>query len=68
MNDSKPDFAGLGFGTFFVVVGAAFTLHQLEVWELQLSYLLPLVLIGVGVSMLVGWAASMRSDSTREAP
>lgn len=62
MNDSKPDFAGLGFGMFFIVVGAAFTLHQLEAWELQLSYLLPLVLIGIGVSMLVGWAASARRE------
>lgn len=68
MNDSKPDFAGLGFGMFFIVVGAAFTLHQIEVWELQLAYLLPLVLIGVGVSMLVGWAASTRSDSPRREP
>ena len=62
MNDSKPDFAGLGFGMFFIVVGAAFALHQLDVWELQLSYLLPLVLIGVGVSMVVGWAASARRE------
>lgn len=58
MNESKPDLAGLGFGVFFVVVGAAFVLHELEVWELQLAYLFPLLLIGVGVSMLVGWAAT----------
>ena len=64
MNDSKPDLTGLGFGVFFVLVGAAFLLHELDVWELQFSYLFPLLLIGVGVSMLVGWAAS----ATRREP
>lgn len=64
VNENKPDPAGLGAGVFFVVVGAAFLLHQLEVWELQLSYVLPLLLIVIGLSMLVGWGASVtRRDS-----
>ena len=55
--------AGLGAGVLFVVIGVAALLHQLEIWELELSFVLPLLLIVVGMSILVGWAASTRRRS-----
>lgn len=63
MREPGPDLAGVGAGVLFVVIGVAALLHQLDVWEVELSFVLPLLLIGVGLAMVVGWAASSRRRS-----
>lgn len=44
----------MAFGTFFVVMGLVFLLDELQVVDLQLSYLLPLLLILAGVGVFLG--------------
>ena len=51
----------VGIGIFFVVAGIAFLLDQLDVWTIHATYLLPALLIGLGVAMLLG---GMRSSGT----
>jgi hypothetical protein len=42
------------FGIFFIVAGVAFLLDRLEVWNLQARYLLPILLIVLGIAVLIG--------------
>lgn len=44
-------------GLTFVLVGVLFALDRLSVWDLDVSYVWPLVLIGLGVSVLTGASA-----------
>ncbi len=44
----------MAFGAFFVVMGLVFLLDELQVVDLQLSYLLPLLLILAGVGVFLG--------------
>jgi uncharacterized membrane protein YozB (DUF420 family) len=55
MND-RVDHAALVAGVVFVVLGVAFLLDQLDVWEVRLAPLLAVVLIGLGLTMMVARA------------
>jgi hypothetical protein len=46
--------SALVFGIFFIVAGVAFLLDRLEVWDLQARYLLPILLIVLGIAVLIG--------------
>lgn len=48
--------AALIFGVFFVLAGAAFLLERLDVWELRLQNIAPVVLIALGIAVLLGGA------------
>lgn len=52
MTDSRGVFAGL----VFVVIGVGFLLDELDVVELRLAYVLPLLLVFAGMWILVGSA------------
>jgi hypothetical protein len=53
--DERRVHAGaLGLGLFYVAAGALFLLDRLGVVELRARYLLPLLLIGLGVAVLAG--------------
>lgn len=54
MADGGWDRSALGFGIFFVVAGVVFLLDRLDVWNLQVAYLLPLLLIAAGIAVLFG--------------
>jgi hypothetical protein len=41
-------------GVVFVVVGVLFLLEDLDVFELQAAFVLPIVLIVMGVAVLIG--------------
>jgi hypothetical protein len=41
-------------GVFFLVVGVAFLLDRLDVWNLRVRYLLPVLLIALGIAVLIG--------------
>jgi hypothetical protein len=49
-----PRPARLTAGAVFIVIGLAFLLEELGVWDVRLGYLLPLVIIGVGASLVLG--------------
>ncbi len=46
--------AAIVWGVFFVLAGVAFLLDHLGVWNLRGRYLVPLLLIALGVAILVG--------------
>ena len=54
MADRSVDRVALAFGIAFVVAGVLFLLDRLDVWELRVSYVLPVFLIALGVGLLVG--------------
>lgn len=46
--------SALVFGIFFIVAGVAFLLDRLDVWNLRVRYLAPVLLIALGVAVLLG--------------
>lgn len=68
MRRRNPDAVGMAAGVFFVIVGGVFLLDELDVWDVSLRYVLPLLLIGLGLSILLGWAASAAGSGGRGAP
>ena len=54
MADRSIDRVALAFGLAFVVAGVLFLLDRLDVWQLRVSYVLPVFLIALGVGILVG--------------
>ena len=54
-------------GVVFSLVGVGFLLESVGVWRVDLVYLWPLVLIGVGVSLVLGRARRIRFEEDRAA-
>jgi hypothetical protein len=54
MADRGRNRAALVFGLFFVIAGVGFLLDRLEVWDLRPGYLLPMLLIVLGIAVLAG--------------
>lgn len=53
----------LAMGVFFVLAGGAFLLEALDVWNLRVRHVWPLVLIGFGVAIVAG---SLTRDTGRD--
>ncbi len=60
MSDGGVNRAALVWGLFFIVAGVAFLLDRLEVWNLRARYVLPFLLILMGLAVLVGGRSSDR--------
>lgn len=58
----RPDTGGIVAGVLFLVAGILFLLDELDVWTIRLNYLLPLVLIGLGLALLIGWVVTAASE------
>ena len=54
MADARRNRSALVFGVFFVVAGIVFLLERLEVWDLSLRVLGPVLLITLGVAVVLG--------------
>ncbi|HEX7463752.1 MAG TPA: hypothetical protein VF382_02505 [Actinomycetota bacterium] len=54
MADGGVNRSALALGVFFLLAGMAFLFDQLGVWDLRARYLLPSILIALGVAILVG--------------
>ena len=54
-------------GVFFTLTGIGFLLESLGVWTLDLVYLWPVLLIGIGISFLLGRARRQRLEEDRSA-
>lgn len=54
MDDPRPNRAALVFGIFFVIAGVVFLLERLGVWDFEFRYVVPLLLIALGVAVLLG--------------
>ena len=57
---SRVDVSGMVMGLLFIAIGAAFLLDRLGYWSVDARVLWPAVLIGLGVSVLVGAAFRRR--------
>jgi len=60
VNDRTYHRGSVIWGLIFVVLGVLFLLDQLDVVDLRAAYILPVVLIVIGVVFLVSGAASRR--------
>ena len=54
-------------GVVFTLTGVGFLLESLGVWRVDLVYLWPVLLIGIGVSFLLGKARTRRIEEDRSA-
>jgi len=54
-------------GIVFAFVGAGFLLESVDVWQVELVYLWPVMLIAIGVSFLLGRARRIRVEEDRSA-
>jgi signal transduction histidine kinase len=54
-------------GVFFTLTGVGFLLESLGVWKVDLVYLWPVLLIGIGVSFLLGKARTRKIEEDRTA-
>lgn len=54
-------------GVFFTLTGTGFLLESLGLWTVDLVYLWPVLLIGIGISFLLGRARRQRIDQDRSA-
>lgn len=54
MADRSVDRVALAFGVAFIVAGVMFLLDRLDVWQLQVSSVLPVFLIALGLGILIG--------------
>jgi hypothetical protein len=62
--DGGTNRAALVWGIFFVLAGVGFLLDRLDVWNLRVRYLLPLLLIALGAAILLGGRAGRSSGSS----
>lgn len=56
--------SALVFGIFFIVAGVAFLLDRLDVWNLRVRYLAPVLLIAIGIAILLGGRGSKSSGGS----
>jgi fatty acid desaturase len=54
MADARRSRSALVTGVFFVVAGIVFLLEALDVWDLSLRVLGPVLLIALGVAVVLG--------------
>ncbi len=54
MAERTVDRVAIAFGVAFVAAGVMFLLDRLDVWELRISFVLPVFLIALGIGILVG--------------
>lgn len=54
MPERRIDRGGVWTGAFFIAAGVLFLLDRLEVIELRARYVLPALLIAIGVGVLIG--------------
>jgi hypothetical protein len=46
--------SALAFGVFFVLAGVAFLADRLGLWDVRVRYVVPLLLIALGLAILLG--------------
>ena len=65
MADRRPtNRSALVFGIFFIVSGVAFLLDRLNLWDLRVRYLAPVLLIALGIAVLLGGRSSQSSGGS----
>jgi putative Mn2+ efflux pump MntP len=60
VDERRTNRAALVSGIVFIVIGVAFLLERLEVWDFEFRYVAPLLLIALGVAVLLGGRSTRR--------
>ena len=63
MNDRPINRGSVVAGVVFILLGTAFLLQELDVWDLKAVYVLPVLLIALGVAVLLGGTGRRESSS-----
>ncbi|MDH3259809.1 MAG: DUF5668 domain-containing protein [Acidimicrobiia bacterium] len=63
MNDRPINRGSVVAGVFFILVGAAFLLQELDVWDLKAVYVFPVLLVVLGVAVLLGGTGKSEGSS-----
>lgn len=53
MNGRRLNAGSVVIGVVFFVLGVGFLLDSLEVWDVRLGYVWPVLLIGLGLSIIL---------------
>lgn len=62
MSRARADSGGIAAGVVFTIIGVVFLLDELDVWTVRLDYVIPIVLIAVGASLLISWLVHVSDD------
>jgi len=62
MNDRPINRGSIVAGVFFILIGAAFLLQELDLWNLKAVYVFPVLLIVLGIAVLFG--GTRRSENS----
>ncbi len=62
MNDLPINRGSIVAGAFFILVGVAFLLQELGLWDLKAVYVLPVLLIALGVAVILGGTRKRESS------
>jgi len=54
MNDLPINRGSIVAGAFFILVGVAFLLQEVGLWDLKTVYVFPVLLIALGVAVILG--------------
>jgi hypothetical protein len=63
MNDRPINRGSIIAGVFFILIGAAFLLQELELWDLKAVYVFPVLLIALGIAVLLGGTGRREGSS-----
>jgi hypothetical protein len=54
MNQNRFSMSALVFGLVFIALGTLFLLDELDVFDLNPVYVIPILLIGLGIGIIAG--------------
>ena len=64
MNDQPVNRGSVVAGVVFILIGTAFLLQELDLWELKAVYVFPALLIALGIAVLLGGTGRDKPTST----
>ncbi len=54
MNDQPVNRGSVVAGVVFILIGTAFLLQELDLWQLRAVYVFPVLLIAMGIAVILG--------------
>lgn len=54
MTENRFSMSALVFGLVFIAIGTLFLLNELDVFDLDPVYIIPILLIGLGIGIIAG--------------
>ncbi len=64
MNDQPINRGSIVAGVVFILVGTAFLLQELDLWDLKAVYVFPVLLIALGIAVILGGTGRDKTTSS----